>query len=61
MVREPDTGLVLVVAVGAAALQALEQTRHPDHGTHDPDTGEPKPHGDRAHQAREEERSRATR
>ena len=55
MICQPDTDLLLVVPVRAAALQALEQTRHHDHRTNHTDTGQSESHGDRAHQTRQEE------
>ena len=55
MICQPDADLLLVVPVGPAPLQALKQARHHDHGTDHTDASQSEPHGDRAHQTRQEE------
>ena len=55
MVRQPDGDLLLVIAIRTATFQALEKARHHDYGTNHTDTRQSEPHGDRAHQTRQEE------
>ena len=55
MVRQPDGNLLLVIAIRSATFQPLKQPRHNDDCSHDTDTGHAEPHGDRAHQTRQEE------
>ena len=55
MVCQPDAGLLLVIPVRAAPLQALKQSRHRDYSNNHTNASQAETHGDRAHQTRQEE------